>query len=671
MARESPGADLSRLAVNTIKMLSVDAVEKAKSGHPGLPMGAADYAFVIWTRYLSFNPSDPDWPNRDRFVLSAGHGSMLLYSLLHLCGYEVTLDDLKAFRQWDSRTPGHPEKGCLPGVEVTTGPLGQGVGNVVGMAMGQKMLAARVNTPEFPVIDHLVYGICSDGDVMEGVASEAASLAGHLGLGNIVLFYDDNKISIDGATDITFSEDVGARFEAYGWHIQRIDGHDHDAAARAIEAARKETSRPSLIVARTHIAHGSPGKHDTAAAHGSPLGPEETLATKRALGWPEQPTFHVPPEVKQLFADAVKEKQRAYDDWRRLVGRFREKEPERAKVLDQHLQRAVPADLETTLLAKTAPEPGATRSHGGKIMQTLGAMVPSLVGGAADLVESTKTHIASSTALSRADFAGRNIHFGVREHAMGAVANGLAYYGAFIPFASTFLIFSDYMRPAIRLAGLSGLQVIFAFTHDSVFLGEDGPTHQPVEHLASLRVMPNMHVARPADALETAASWSHALARRNGPTCIILTRQNLPAIERPGGARDIARGGYILREGSSSPPKVAIVATGSEVAPALAARDLLEAKGIATRVVSMPCVECFEQQPADYRQSVLPGGSATRLVAVEAGATHGWPRVVGNDALLIGVDRFGASAPWQAIAEKLGFTAPAIAERIETWLRTR
>jgi len=665
MARDSSGADPSRLAVNTIKMLSVDAVEKAKSGHPGLPMGAADYAFVLFARYLRFNPAEPDWPNRDRFVLSAGHGSMLLYSLLHLCGYDVALEDLKAFRQWDSRTPGHPEKGCLPGVEVTTGPLGQGVGNIVGMAMGQKMLAARVNTPEFPVIDHLVYGICSDGDVMEGVASEAASLAGHLGLGNIVLFYDDNKISIDGSTDITFSEDVGARFASYGWHVQRIDGHDHDAAARTIETARGETSRPSLIVARTHIAHGSPGKAGTAAAHGAPLGPEETLATKRALGWPEEPAFHVPAEVKRLFADAVEQKRRGYDDWRRLHARFREKEPARARVLDAHLQRSVPADLATTLTA--APEPVATRSHGGKILQTLGKMVPCLVGGAADLVESTKTHIGSSPALTREDFTGRNIHFGVREHAMGAVANGLAYYGAFIPFASTFLIFSDYMRPAIRLAGLSGLQVVFAFTHDSVFLGEDGPTHQPIEHLASLRAMPNMHVARPADGPETAAAWAHALLRRDGPTCIILTRQNLPALERDGAAGDMTRGGYILREASATPPRVAIVATGSEVAPALAARDLLEAKGIATRVVSMPCVECFEAQPADYRERVVPP-DGTRLVAVEAGATHGWPRVVGNKALLIGVDRFGASAPYQAIAEKMGFTGPAIAGKIAAWI---
>jgi len=669
MARESSGADPSRLAVNTIKMLSVDAVEKAKSGHPGLPMGAADYAFVLWTRFLRFNPADPDWPNRDRFVLSAGHGSMLLYSLLYLSGYQVTLDDLKSFRQWGSRTPGHPEKGCLPGVEVTTGPLGQGVGNIVGMALGQKMLAARVNTAEFPVIDHLVYGICSDGDMMEGVASEAASLAGHLGLGNIILFYDDNKISIDGSTGITFSEDVGARFEAYGWHVQRIDGHDHDAAAAAIDAARHEASKPSLIVARTHIAHGSPGKHDTAAAHGAPLGPEETLATKRALEWPVEPAFHVPAEVTRLFGEAVKEKQQRYDDWRRLQSRFREKETARAKVLDQHLQRSVPFDLDVALPAATAPEPGATRTHGGKILQTLGGMVPCLVGGAADLVESTRTHIGSSPSVTRQDFTGRNIHFGVREHAMGAVANGLAYYGAFIPFASTFLIFSDYMRPAMRLAALSELQVIFAFTHDSVFLGEDGPTHQPVEHLASLRAMPNMHVARPADAPETAAAWAHALKRREGPTCIILTRQNLPALEREA-TRDIARGGYILREGSSTPSRVAIVATGSEVAPALAARDQLEAKGIATRVVSMPCVECFEEQPDDYRDRVVPReGGATRLVAVEAGATHAWPRVVGRSALLIGVDRFGASAPWQAIAEKLGFTGPAIAERIETWLR--
>ncbi|MFQ5701099.1 MAG: transketolase [Acidobacteriota bacterium] len=666
--------DLSRLAVNTIRMLAVDAVEKAKSGHPGLPMGAADYAFVLWSRYLRYSPAQPAWPNRDRFVLSAGHGCMLLYALLHLAGYEVSIEDLKSFRQWGSRTPGHPERGCLPGVEVTTGPLGQGVGNIAGMALGQRMLAARVNTEEFPLIDHLVYGICSDGDLMEGVSAEAASLAGHLGLGNIVLFYDDNHISIDGPTEITFTEDVGRRFEAYGWDVHRFDGHDHAAAASAIEAARQRAERPSLLIARTHIAQGAPHKHDTPGAHGAPLGPEETAATKKALGWPQEPAFHVPEEVRALFGERAAANQRRYQAWQAMLETFREKEPDRARMLEDHLQRRVPEDLASQLLAGIPDEAGATRAHGGKVMQLIGERVPSLVGGAADLVASTKTTIKASSSVEAGRYDGRNIHFGIREHAMGAIANGLASYGTFIPYASTFLIFSDYMRPAMRLAALSKLQVIFVFTHDSIFLGEDGPTHQPIEHLASLRLMPNMHVVRPADALETALAWAHALERREGPTTIALTRQSLPALDHaaspePFGPASFSRGGYILREASTIPPALVIVATGSEVALAVQAGLLLEKQGIPTRVVSMPCVEQFEQQPAEYRQAVIPPeGGPTRLVAIEAGAPHGWPRIVGCKALVIGLERFGASAPQAALAENFGLTGPRIAERITGWL---
>jgi len=668
-----PGSvDPSRLAVNTIKMLAVDAVEKARAGHPGMPMGAADYAFVLWSRYLRFDPAAPDWVNRDRFVLSAGHGSMLLYALLHLSGYDVSIEDLRAFRQWGSRTPGHPEKGCLPGVEVTTGPLGQGVGNMVGMALGERMLAARINTPRYRLIDHRIYGICSDGDLMEGIASEAVSVAGHLGLGNIILFYDDNRISIDGPTDITFSEDVASRFAAYAWHVQSIDGHDHRAAAAAIEAAHEASTRPSLIIARTHIGHGSPGKQDSAAAHGAPLGADEVRATKKAIGWPEEPLFHVPDEVRGVFAGRVEANRREHEAWKRTLAEFRQKEPERARLLAQHLDREVPADLEDALRPATPTGKGATRSHGGKILQTIGDLVPSLVGGAADLVESTKTQFSNSGSIRREDFSGRNIHFGVREHAMGAIANGLACHGGFIPFASTFLIFSDYMRPAMRLAALSELQVIYAFTHDSVLLGEDGPTHQPVEHLASLRAMPNMHVVRPADGVETAAAWSHALRRRTGPTSIILTRQNLPELPRPAGVDPvdgIARGGYILAEGSATPPRVAIVATGSEVAAAMEARRILQQRGVSTRVVSIPCVECFRAQPPDYRDGVVPpGGEATRVVVVEAAASLGWAEVAGTSALMIGIDRFGASAPAERIAEELGLSGEKIALTIGGWL---
>jgi len=674
METRAVGADLSRLAVNTIKMLAVDAVEKARSGHPGLPMGAADYAFVLWSRYLRYNPADPEWPNRDRFVLSAGHGCMLLYSLLHLSGFDVTLEDLKSFRQWGSRTPGHPERGCLPGVEVTTGPLGQGFGNAVGMALGAKMLAARVNTPQFPLITHRIYAICSDGDLMEGVASEAASIAGHLGLGNIIFFYDVNHITIDGPTEITYTEDVALRFQAYGWHVQRIDGHDHAAAAAAIEAAQAETARPSLIIARTHIANGAPNKHDTPGAHGAPLGRDEMIATKRALGWPLEPDFIVPPEVKALFAEHVALVRKDYERWQIQLAAFRDREPVRARTLDTHLRREVPADIERELLAAAPAEAGATRNHGGKLLQKVGELVPALVGGAADLVESTRTVVKSSSLVTRESFDGRNIAWGVRDHGMGSIVNGLAYYGAFIPNGSSFLIFSDYMRPTIRLAALSELQVIHIFTHDSIFLGEDGPTHQPIEHLTSLRAIPNVHVVRPADGPETALALAHALRRRDGPTLLALTRQDLPALDHAASPEPFTpevfrRGGYVLREASTGAPRVVIVATGSEVSAAIEAREILEKEGAPTRVVSMPCVELFEAQPHGYRSQVVPADDPrVHVVVVEAGAPHGWPRVAGRSALVIGLERFGASAPFKAIAEQLGFTGPRIAERIRASL---
>ena len=674
MRTPAPAADLARLAVNTIKTLSMDAVEKAKSGHPGLPMGAADCAFVLWSRFLRFNPADPYWPGRDRFVLSAGHGCMLLYSLLYLTGYDVTLDDLKSFRQWGSRTPGHPEKGCLPGVEVTTGPLGQGFGNAVGMALAGNMLAARVNTPGFPLIAHHVYCLCSDGDMMEGVSSEAASIAGHLGLGNLIAIYDDNHISIDGPTEITFTEDVGRRFEAYHWHVQRIDGHDHEAIAAALEAAKAETARPSIILARTHIANGAPNKHDTASAHGAPLGRDEVMATKQALGWPAEPDFLVPPTVKSFFAERVAALKEDYDVWQGTLKTFRDKEPDRAALLDSLLRRDVPADIASILLASAPTEAGATRSHGGKVLQRVGELVPSLVGGAADLVESTKTVIKTSSQVTRESFAGRNIAWGVREHGMGAVVNGLAYDGSFLPYGSTFLMFSDYMRPTIRLAALSEIQVIHVFTHDSIFLGEDGPTHQPIEHLASLRAIPNVHVVRPADGPETALAWAHALKRRHGPTLLMLTRQEVPALDHAASPEPFTpdvfiRGGYILREASAGEPRVVIVATGSEVGVSMEAREILEKEGVPARVVSMPCVELFEAQPREYRERVVPADHASiRVAVVEAAAPQGWARIAGRSALVIGLERFGASAPAKAIAEHLGYTGPKIAQKIRSSL---
>jgi transketolase len=668
--------DLSRRAVNTIKMLSVDAVEKARSGHPGLPMGAADHAFVLWTRFLRYDPADPSWPDRDRFVLSAGHGSMLLYSLLHLAGFGVTLDDLKAFRQWESRTPGHPEKGILPGVEVTTGPLGQGLGNATGMALGARLLAARVNTPEFPIVTHRVYTICSDGDLMEGISHETASVAGHLKLGNLIAVYDDNHISIDGPTEITFSEDVGRRFEAYGWHVQRLDGHDHDAIESALRAARDETERPSIILARTHLAQGAPTKHDTPGAHGAPLGPDEVAATRRALGWPDE-TFVVPQEVRDLFAEVAARHQKEHEAWKRLVSRFREREPERARLLDAHLGRTVPADIARRLFDGAPREAGATRSHGGKVYQQVAGLVPAFVGGAADLVESTKTAVKGSPLVEAGRFEGRNIPYGVREHAMGAISNGLSYHGSFIPCASTFLIFSDYMRPSIRLAALSELQVIYAFTHDSVLLGEDGPTHQPVEHIPSLRAMPNLHVVRPADGPETALAWAHALLRTHGPTALALTRQDTPALDHGASPEEFGpevffRGGYILAEASGGAPRVVLVASGSEVGVCVEARRLLEEAGTPARVVSMPCVELFLEQPAAWRESVVPAASGrSRIVVVEAAASFGWERVAGHGALLLGVDRFGTSAPWKIIAEKLGFTGAGVAARVTEWMKAR
>ncbi|MBX3128431.1 MAG: transketolase [Polyangiaceae bacterium] len=648
-------------AVRTVRFLSVDAVEQANSGHPGTPMALAGIGVELFTRVLRYAPERPDWPNRDRFVLSCGHASMLLYSLLHLAGYDVSLDDLKQFRQWGSKTPGHPEVGHTPGVETTTGPLGQGVGNAVGMALAGKLAAARLDGEGAPLIDYRVFVLCSDGDLMEGVASEAASLAGLWGLDNLIAIYDDNRITIDGSTELSFAEDVGKRFEAYGWSVQHVDGHDLDAVHAAIERTRGVVGRPSLIVARTHIGIGAPTKQDTAAAHGAPLGAAEVQGAKQAAGWPTEPTFFVPPEAKAPFARRVADNRAELAAWDARVSALT---PERRAALDAVTTRSVPADLFATLRA-ALPGADATRSIASKLQQVAAARVPSLVGGSADLAESCKTTIAGSPHVARGAFAGRNLHFGIREHGMGAICNGLALSG-FLPFASTFLIFSDYMRPSIRLAALMEQQVVYVFTHDSVLLGEDGPTHQPVEQIASLRLIPNLDVFRPADALECAAAWAHALLRRGGPTALVLTRQKVPELRREPDfdAERVLRGAYVLEDAADA--SVTLVATGSEVHVAVEAAAQLRASGQRVRVVSAPCLDAFERRPEAERRAVL--GSAP-VAALELGRTRGWEALVGDRGLVLGLDRFGASAPQSALAESFGFTPSAVAERVLSWLR--
>ena len=664
----APEADIEQLAVHTLRFLAADAVEKAQSGHPGLPMGMADAAFVIWTRFLRYQPHDPAWPDRDRFVLSAGHGSMLLYGLLHLAGFDLPMSELQRFRRLGSRTPGHPEHGLAPGVETTTGPLGQGFGNGVGMAVASKMLAARFNGPDVSPVSWRVFGIVSDGDLMEGVASEAASLAGHWGLGNLVYLYDDNHVTIEGDTALAFSEDVGRRFEAYGWHVERADAYDRRGLEAAIARGVAETGRPTLIQVRSHIGYGAPHKQDTREAHGEPLGAEELAAAKRALGWPESPPFLVPEPVRVLFAARADALRPEYDRWHAQLARWRAAEPTRGADWDDMLERRVPEDLLQTLLAAAPRGAGATRAHGNAVLQQAAARVPSLAGGSADLEPSTKTRIQGSPSVERGQYAGRNFHFGIREHAMGSIANGMALSGAFIPYASSFLVFTDYARPAIRLSALMRLQVIWVFTHDSVFLGEDGPTHQPVEHLTALRAIPNLLVIRPADGVETAAAWGLALERRDGPTLIALTRQGLPALEHASvDAAALRSGGYVLRQTPLEGQAVSLIATGSEVAPAVAAAALLERDGVPTRVVSMPAPQRFLQQGASWRDAVLPPGGPR--VSIEAGSTDYWHRFVGPGGLSIGIDRFGESAPVAALQEHFGFTPAQIAERVRDWRR--
>jgi len=650
---------------NTIRFLAIDAVEKAKSGHPGMPMGTADLAAVLWSHHLRFNPKDPNWIGRDRFVLSAGHGSMLLYSLLNLFGYDLPMSELQNFRQWQSKTPGHPEFGLTPGVETTTGPLGQGFANGVGLALAGKLLASKYDKKLF---GYRVYGIVSDGDLMEGVALEAASLAGHLGLSNITYLYDDNDISIGGSTDVCFTENVGKKFEACGWYVQSVDGHNFEEVNRAIENSKWEDRRPSLIVCKTTIAKGSPNKANSAESHGSPLGAEEVKLTKKALGWPESPTFYIPESVGQFCCQIMADKVAEYDSWCKSYWAWSGKNPEAAEALTAQINREVPkhfmaklADVGASLQKKVA-----TRNISGDVLQFLSAEVPALIGGSADLEPSCLTLIKNSTDVSAVDFRGKNLRYGIREHAMGSIANGLAYTRAFIPYTSTFLVFSDYMRPAIRLAALSHLQTLFIFTHDSFWVGEDGPTHEPIEHIQALRVIPNLYVFRPADGIETAISYGIAVEKKNAPSALLFTRQALEPLKRDSqfSIEHILKGGYVVAGRECQ--DLVIAATGSEVSLAQAAAEQLKATGINSRVVSLPCLELFFEQDATYRNSVIP--PQAKIVTIEAGVTTGWERVAGKNGLMIGIDYYGASAPGNVLAEKFGFTPAAVSEKIKSWI---
>jgi transketolase len=656
---------LDELCINTLRFLAVDAVQKANSGHPGAPMGAAPMAYVLWSRFLKHNPNDPEWLDRDRFILSAGHASAMLYALLYLTGYDLSLEELKRFRQWESKTPGHPEYRLAPGVEATTGPLGQGFANGVGMAITERWLAEHYNRPGHEIIDHYTYAIVSDGDLMEGVSSEAASLAGTLRLGKLIYLYDDNDISIEGNTDITFTENVAQRFRAYGWHvIGPIDGMDTAGVDWALRMAQAERSRPSLIICQTIIGYGSPNKAGTASAHGEPLGEEEVRLAKEHLGWSYQEPFTIPPEALAHFRQAQERGRRRQAEWQTRLEAYRQDYPDDARRLEEDLLGNLPEGWDSDLarLFQPGDKPVATREASGRVMNTIAKRVHALVGGAADLAPSTKTILKDSEHYGINEYRGHNLHFGVREHAMGAIANGMALHGGVIPFTATFLVFYDYMRPPVRLAALMGLRVVYIFTHDSVGLGEDGPTHQPIEQLVGLRAVPNLVVLRPADATETAEAWKVAMERRYGPTSLVLSRQNLPVLDRTvlAPASGVRRGGYVLWE-AASPPHVVLIGTGSEVHIALEAGKLLRVSGVAARVVSLPSWELFDEQPAEYRNGVLPPSLGVR-VSIEAASPLGWERYVGLDGVAIGLSRFGVSAPGQVIYEQLGLTAQHMAD---------
>ncbi len=654
------------LSANVIRGLAMDGVQSANSGHPGMPMGMADVAAVLWLQYLKHDPTDPSWPDRDRVVLSGGHGSMLIYSMLHLSGYCLPIEELGRFRQWESMTPGHPEVGDTPGVETTTGPLGQGCGNAVGMAIAEQMMAARFNTEEYPLVDHHTYVFCGDGDLMEGVSHEVFSAAGHLGLHKLILFYDDNRITIEGRTDLAYSDDVSKRFKGYNWNVIRADAHNFDEIDKAIRKARRSTDAPTIIICTSTIGKGSPNKADTASAHGEPLGPDEVILSKKALGLPENESFYVPDAVRELFAARREKMRRKHAKWDKLFASYREALPEKAAAWDAALRGDLPENLAECLPSFDPGKALATRAAGGNVIQSLAAAIPSLVGGSADLAPSTKTLINGVDSIKAGDFSGRNFHFGVREHGMGAIMNGIALHGGFRIFGATFFVFVDYMRPAVRLASIMKLPVIYVFTHDSFYVGEDGPTHEPVEQLASLRCMPGITVVRPADPTETAAAWLAALENKSGPTAILLTRQNLKVIDRTvyPSALELRKGAYILWQSESGAPDVTLIASGSEVELALAAAKQL-ASDCCVRVVSMPSWELFDQQDATYRAATIPHDCPVRVV-IEAAASTGWEKYTGPNTHFIAMNRFGASAPCQVLAEKFGFTVDNVLQTVRS-----
>jgi len=666
MNSQNPALD--ELCINTIRFLSVDAVQQANSGHPGMPMGAAPMAYVLWTKFLRHSPRNPGWLDRDRFVLSAGHGSMLLYSLLHLSGYDLSLDDLKNFRQWGSKTPGHPEYGDTPGVETTTGPLGQGFATGVGMAIAERHLAARFNKSNHDIVDHYTYGIISDGDLMEGISHEAASFAGHLKLGKLIYLYDDNHISIEGKTDIAFTENRLQRFEAYGWHVQQVeDGNDLQAIEDALTAARNETDRPSLVAVRTSIGFGSPNRQDTAKAHGEPLGDEERRLTKEKLGWPQEPTFYIPEEALSHFRKSVDKGLKLEQQWTESFRSYLNEFPDLGSMFEKQIKGELPQNWDKEIPVFPAdPKGKATRVISGQVLNAIAKNVPALMGGSADLAPSNKTWIDNEENFQAGSYDQRNIHFGVREFGMTAVLNGMALHGGFIPYGGTFLIFSDYMRPAIRLAALMKQHTIYVLTHDSIGLGEDGPTHQPIEHLASLRSMPNVTVLRPADANETAEAWKFAIKSNKGPTVLALTRQSLPTLDRTvfGTAELLHRGAYVLKDVNGTPDAL-ILASGSEVKLALEAAETLAQDGVAARVVSMPSWELFDDQTQEYKNSVLPENVKAR-VSIEAGATQGWHKYLGMNGKAIGLDHFGASAPINDLFTNFGITADSVVQAVKS-----
>ena len=662
-------SELDQLAVNTIRILAAEGVEKAASGHPGMPMGMADVAYVLWTKYFRFNPKDPKWINRDRFVLSAGHGSMLLYTLLYLNGFEVTIDDLKSFRQLNSRTPGHPEVGLLPGIETTTGPLGQGFANGIGMSIGSQLLAARFNKDDMQLFgDHYVYAIVSDGDLMEGISHEAASQAGYLGLGNLIYFYDDNQITIEGHTEIAFSEDVAKRFEAYGWHTQKIDGTDHAQIAEAIEKAQAVKDKPSIILTKTTIGLGSPNKADTPGVHGAALGADEMKKTKENLGWNYEEDFYLPAEVKELFDNNVESLKKVYDDWNNRFNSWTAKYPELAADYKVYMDGTLPENLEELLYSENLDKEDASRKYSEAVIQKIAEVAPFVVGGSADLAPSTNTIMKKYGHITKGEFSGRNFHFGIREHGMGGILNGLALYGGFVPYGATFMVFSDYMRPSVRLAALSEIQVIYVFTHDSIFLGEDGPTHQPIEHLSALRVIPNLDVIRPADGMETASAWAQALKRKHGPTALILTRQKMGKIERnvEFTHENAQKGGYTVYKEKSDKPELVILSSGSEVYISVQAAKELE-KEYSVRVVSVPSLTTLQEQDAAYINELIPQDA--KVAVVEAAITQGWGDFIRQDLYRIDLKTFGKSAPYKELMKEYGFTPENIAKELSSWMK--